>query len=483
MADYDNEIVSSIYSSTIDSLHSFGLPYQVKDELYQRYGQGQFFTDVLRKMGNEFTFTNNTPLYAHEEGWMEQTIVTTDASTGGATPGAPAFITLDPSVVDANDNIRARLYECLAWKDSNNKMCELYIYNITSTSVSVSGAAVETYVLSLKPMNVAVTIGTIPDGSVLSFTGTTFAENTGHPASTARGEYRRAFYDRIIKEKQTITGFAMGTDHYYEKLKNGHRSLFFKAQAEKEFLMDKQLDYTFFVGEENSNSITQTDEDSVARSVRSAKGIWKWMDELAGSLTYGTSDFDFFTLDDIGTYMKSQGVFAKNFIFGVGPDLYTKIENGALDFLRDFSSTDLSRFFTSEDGIGGPRNAALGLNFKVLQKDGNNLMLMPIDSFGNIKGLGNSTYGLNKSGFIIPVGNTSKVDGIGELNNVSIGYNVHNGINRKRVVEMLAGPTGFGAAGKAVHEYDNIKLLYLTHFMPFIMKANQTMQVVPYDTY
>jgi hypothetical protein len=134
---------------------------------------------------------------------------------------------------------------------------------------------------------------------------------------------------------------------------------------------------------------------------------------------------------------------------------------------------------TAESGF---RNSALGMTFKALEKDGSKFILAPIDTFGNVKGLGNSTYDFNKSGFIIPLGNTSKVDGIGEINNVSIGYNVHNDVNRKRVIDVLSGPAG-KAGMKAVHEYDGIDIVMLTHYMAFIMKVNQTMQVLPYDSY
>jgi len=51
-------------------------------------------------------------------------------------------------------------------------------------------------------------------------------------------------------------------------------------------LLDKQIDYSFFLGQENTNSVVQADRDGNNRSVKNAKGIWKWMDELAGKLTY-----------------------------------------------------------------------------------------------------------------------------------------------------------------------------------------------------
>lgn len=482
----DNTMVSAIYDSTMSSLHDFDLPYQIKDELFQRYGQGQFFTDFLRKMGNEFNFTNNLPLNAHEEGWIEETFTTNGASTGGATAGADVVVTVDPSDVDTNGAIRPRLYETVFHKHTDNKVYELYISAITSTSVSVSGSAQDTYTLTLKPLDstLAVGVGGIADGTELSLGGTTFGENTAGPASTARGFFRRQFYDRISKEHQEITGYELGTAHYYEQIKNGYKSIWSKAWAEKEFLLDKQVDYSFLLGQPNTNTVTQSDRNSTTRSVKSAKGIWKWMDELAGKLTYGTSDFDIFTLDDVSVYMRSQGVFSHDFWLPVGPELYTKIENGGLDFIRDFSDTDLTRYFATEAGIGSgeSRSAALGMKFQCLEKDGNRFFLTPIDTFGNVKGLGNSTYDFVKAGMVIPMGNTSKVDGLGEINNISIGYNVHNDVNRKRVIEILPGVTG-KAGLKATHAYDSIDIEMMTHYMPFIMKTNQTMQVLPYDSY
>lgn len=478
-------VVSSIYDSTFSSMYDFDLPYQVKDKLFQRYGKGQFFTDFLRKTGGEFTYSGNLPLNAHEEGWIEETFTTTGASTGGASAGAVVYVTVDPSCVNSEGQIRPRLYETVFHKHTDNKVYQLQITAISDASVSVSGSSVATYTLTLKPLNSALTVGTggIADGTELSLGATKFAEYTNHPASTARAMYRRQFYDTISKEGQVVTGVELGTAHWYEQLMDGYKSVWSKIYAEKEFLLDKQIDYEFFLGEENSNSVTMADKDSVSRSVKGTKGIWKWMDELAGSLTYGTSDFDFFTLDDISTYMRSQGVFSKNFFFGVGPDLYTKIENGALDFLADYSSTDLTSLFSQEGTAKtGFRNSSLGMTFKALEKDGNKLILAPIDTFGNIKGLGNSTYDFAKAGFIVPMGNTSRVDGIGEVNNISIGYNVHQDVNRKRVIEMLPGPTG-KAGLKAVQAYDGIELLMLSQYMAFIMKVNQTMQVLPYDSY
>lgn len=485
MSTYDNSIVNAIYSSTLQSMHSWELPYQIKDELFQRYGKGQFFTDFLRRMGNEFSFTNNTPLNAHEEGWIEETFATYGASTGGATAGADVYVVVSPNDVDSGGRIRPRLYETVYHKHTDNKVKALYISAVTSSSVSVSGSSVDTYTLTLTPLDstLVVGVGGIADGTELTLGATLFAEYTGHPGSTARGFYRRQFYDTISKEKQTITGVELGTAHYYEQLKNGYRNIWSKAWAEKEFLLDKQIDYQFLLGEENSNSVTQSDKDGTSRSVKSSKGIWKWMDELAGKLAYGTSDFDIFDLDDVGTYMRTQGVFSKNFLMPVGPGLYTNIENGGYDFIKDYSETDFTRFFANEGtDATGIRSAALGMQFKCLEKDGNKFMLSPIDTFGNVKGLGNTTYDFVDAGMILPLGNTSKVDGMGELSNISIGYNKHGNVDRKRVIKVLNGPTGL-EQGTTVQEYDGVDILMLSHYMPFIMKANQTMQVVPYASY
>ena len=480
----DNQLVSAIYEYGLSSMHDWELPYQVKDELYQRYGQGQFFTDFLRRTGSEFNFTQNTPLSAHEEGWAEETFTTVGASTGGATAGADVYVTVDSGDVDSLGNIRARLYESVPYKHTDNKVYDLYIAAINSTSVSVSGSDLDTWILTLTPYDTTLTVGAggIADATELSMGATGFAEYTGHTTGTVKGFFRRQFYNSIVKEHQVITGVEMGTAHYYERLKNGYKDIWSKAWAEKEFLMDKQMDYKFLLGQVNDNSITQAGKDSDSRAVKSGKGIWKWMDELAGKLTYGTGDFDIFTLDDVEVYMRSQGVFTKNFFFPVGPELYTKIENGGYNFIQDFSNTDISRNFMQEGTDEyGKRNSALGMTFKCLEKNGQKFILSPIDSFGNPKGLGNSTYDFTKAGMIFPMGNTSKVDGIGEINNISIGYNNHGKVNRKRVIDIVSGNDGTGY--KASNEYDGTDIYMLSDFMPFIMKTNQTMQVLPYDRY
>lgn len=478
-----DNMVSSIYK--LESINDFDLPYQLYDKLFQRYGKGQFLTDWLRRKGSEFTFTQNLPLNAHEEGRIEETFTTTGASTGGTTPGSLAYVVVDPSDVDSLKNIRPRKYESVYYKNpDDNKMYQLYIQDITPTSTSVSGLSVDTFQLTLKPLNSSLVVGAggIADGTELTLGGTKYAEYTGHGASTARGFFRRQFYNQISKEKQTLTGVYLGADTFHTKLKNGYKRAWSKIFTEKEFLLDKQMDYDFILGEENTNNVTQADRDGVERNVKSTKGIWKWADELAGKLTYGTSDFDIFNLDDALTYMRSKDVFAKDFLFAVGPDLYTKVENGGLEFIKNYSNTDLTRYFKTETGVkGDKRSAALGLKFACLEKGGAQFMVTPIDTFANTKGLGNYSYDLRKSGMIIPLGNTSKVDGIGEIDNIAIGYNVHGKVNRKRAIDFVSGNDG--TEYPASNEYDATDILMMSDWLAFVMGVEQMMQVLPYTSY
>ena len=69
-----------------------------------------------------------------------------------------------------------------------------------------------------------------------------------------------------------------------------------------------------------------------------------------------------------------------------------------------------------------------------------------------------------------------------KLPNVGLGYNVHGDVNRKRVIGRIDGMTGRRGAN-IVSANDRCSIEMLSHYMPFMMGVNQTMQIVPYDSY
>lgn len=479
----DNQVVQGLYDGQWASLHDFNFPYQIQNKLFQRYGQGQLAIDIIRRMGFEFNFMG-TPFNAHEEGKMYNTLTTFGASTGGATAGATVSIELAEDSVDSNGNTFARVGFTVFHKHTDNKVYELQITSITSSSGSVSGSSFDTKTLVLTPLDSTLVVGSggIADGTVLSVGASAFAEDTGAPAGTTKGIYRRQFYDRISKEHKTLTGYQMGRERWSDKLINGTPYLWSDAYAHEEYLLDVQLEMGSFLGQRNTNSVTQTATSGTSNSVKSADGYWKWMDSLSGKLTYGTGDFDIYTFDQVPEYLRTQHVLSGMAWLAVGPKLYKKMENAGYEFVKEVSGgTDFTKLVSA--GFKGDEQRLLGTNFSVFHKNGILFYVTVLDSFGNPDQLGNTNYDFQDSGFVVPMG-SMVVDAVSgkKLPNVGLGYNVYGDVNRKRVIAPLDGMTGRKGA-RIVSSNDRCSIEMLTHYMPFMMGVNQTMQIVPFDTY
>jgi hypothetical protein len=158
------------------------------------------------------------------------------------------------------------------------------------------------------------------------------------------------------------------------------------------------------------------------------------------------------------------------------------MENAGYEFVQQVSGgTDFTKIVST--GFKGDEQRLLGTNFSVFHKNGILFYVTVLDSFGNPQQLGNTDLDFQNSGFIIPMGNMV-VDPVTnrKLPNVGMGYNVYGDVNRKRVIAPLDGMTG-RRGGRPVTANDRCSIEMLTHYMPFMMAVNQTMQIVPYDTY
>lgn len=480
----DNNVVQGLYDGNWASLHEFNIPYQLKNRLYQKYNkQGQLAIDIIRRMGLEFNF-QGTPFYAHEEGEMYSTLTTFGASTGGATAGADVTIELAEDSVDSNGNTFAREKFTVLHKHTDNKTYELLITDISASSGSVSGSTFATKTLTLSPMDstLVVGVGGIADGTILTVGASALGEYSGAVDGTTKGVFRRAFYDRISREHKTMTGYQMGKERFSDKLIDGYTSLYSEAYAHEEFLMDVQQELGSFIGQRNTNSLVQAGANGTNYAVKSADGYWKWMDAYAGKVTYGTGDFDIFTFDQVPEYLRTQYVNSQVAWLAVGPKLFTKMEAAGYKFVQQYSGgTDFTKIVNA--GFKGAEGEArmLGTSFSIFTKNGMTFYVTVLDSFGNPSQLGNPDLDFQNSGFIIPMGGgiidpkTNK-----KLPNIGMGYNVYGDVNRKRVIAPLDGMTGRRGA-RIINANDACSIEILSHYMPFMMGVNQTMQLLPYD--
>jgi len=356
------------------------------------------------------------------------------------------------------------------------------MYGLQITAISAASPPV----LTLEPFDstLVVTAGGIATGTELAIGGSAFAAGTGQPEPTSTGLYERDFYTTIAKESMGFDGPELARERWEEKQVGGKNRIWSRAYTETEFLLDLAEDCNFLMGEENSNAITQTTaRDFILAAntdvLRSGKGIWKWQDEVAGTLNYGTGDFNLFDLDQIPVYMRSQGVTDGVAILAVGQGLALKLENSGLEFVKEYSGgSDFTRVV--QRAFGGAEQRAIDVGFKMFTKGGITYVMKVVDTFSNPKLFGVSTYPMDDSGFTFPVSSVKdKKSGL-TIPNVSIGNFSHNGVSRKRVIGVVNGMTGFGDY-PIVTANDTIDMYMLSQRAIVALGVNQHVQLKPID--
>ena len=473
MAATDNSRISEAYTLTsIASMHDFAFPDQVKNKLYQRYGKGFTLVQMFRNMGREFEMKNDY-INAHELGSIHRTITAKENSTTDAEgAGLPLKIILSDEDIDTQGAYYPRVGFTVYHLHTDNLIYGLQITNISDAANPV---------LTLQPFNILLNVpaGAILAGTELSIGGSAFAPGTGQPDPTSTGLYVRKFYTTIAKESMGFDGPELAKERWEEKQVGGKKRIWSRAYAETEFLLDLAEDCNFLMGEENTKKFTQQTHRGNTEAVTSGKGIWKWQDTVAGTLNYGTGDFNLFDLDQVPVFMRSQGVVDGVAILAVGQGLALKLENSGLEFVKEYSGgTDFTRVVGR--AFGGSEQRALETGFKMFTKGGITYVVKVVDTFSNPKLFGISTYNLDDSGFAFPVSSVKdKKSGL-TIPNVSIGNLSHNGVNRKRVVGVVNGMSGFSDYPIQT-EYDTVDMYMLSQRAIVAMGVNQMIQFKPLD--
>jgi len=469
--------VSAMYSENYLSVHDVIDKPQVIQEIYNKYGAGWTLVQTFRNMkGSTGTYAGET-LKAYEKAKPVRTITTNGASTGGETAGSLAYIVLSEDDVDSNSNIYPRTYDKILYKHTDNKVYELLITDIASTSASGAVGSYDTFQLTLKPLDntLTVTVGGISDGTELSVVGNSYAHGTGQPDGTVRGYYEKTFKTGISKETKQFDGAELASEKWVPS-ENGVYSL---AYADLEFMLDMREDMNYVVGQENDNNITQSSPiDSANRTVRSTKGLWQHLEEDAGKLNYGTGDWDIYLFDEVDTYLRTMYVTNDTLGFYMGAGLMKKLERAGLEWIKEYSGgTDLTRIASA--AYGGDEDMALSNCFKAFKKAGRTFVCHVIDTFSAPDYLGNSTYDFDNSGFIASYGAQVKDPKTGlSLPNIGVWYRSMGDTNRKRVIKPVNGMTGWNGA-QTVNANDVLSVYALSEGMLVAMETEKMLQVNP----
>ena len=447
------------------SVYDAGKPEYVK-ELAKRFGlQTSPFWRWLEGMLREEAIPGNTDWYAYEENRYrrELKVLSTVADPG---VGNPITFQLDPAYIDTYGNYYGREGEAVTIPVTN---VQAHISSITGTSPNIF--------FTLTPINVSSNIGSLVAGTKLAITNGAKADGTHQGKSAVTGATKRNFRTQIFFEDTGLEGTQITTQKWYDAFDDSGKKvgvvtdLTAKAQAR----LDSKINGAFLLGQTNTNTnLTQVSAQGQVNPINYTEGLIPTITRLGSTLSipYGTFAVD--DLNDIGLYMRTQGVTSGIVMLAVGARRRNEIEDACKNFIQG-NGTDLTSDVRSYILGNKPADKLLSVGFQQIYKGGVNILLNTIEEFSDPVGLGLTGYDMDKAGMVIPLSTMKDPKSGKVLDNIAIRYVENNGYSRK--LEVWAN----GAAGGDVMRYDNDideKLIHMrAHLGLQILMANQMMYI------
>jgi len=476
--------VGGYNQSYIDTYSLAGLVPEFKEQilprLYKTYGRGFDLFNFVRLAGNEF-FVKGEKLTAFEEA-MQKTSATIAAVSPADTtynPGDPIYIQLSSDDYGSNDERPLRIGDVVyipGVKFGKNYPVATQVTAIDTTGTFGSltaGTGTDT-VYTLKTFDNTLDISEAIGTATIVIGHTAFGRGAGQPEGKFRGVLQRSFLTGIAKDTVTIEGGINAMERQEVFTINGQPTIWDKGLIDVEFSLDRQIAMAVMLGQENNNVALTNTENGTPTKTKSTKGFLPIVDALGQKLVLNTT-FEYNDFDGVRDLHLSQGCIAKEYIIIASPKLYTQIENSMTAVL--------------DNGSGSLYDAALqtmGVAYKRIIKNNRIYYLIEDESLANPYALGADGFGLNASGFVIPLemvsteingqltfgGETfSNLSGKVMLPNIGVGYLSNNGEDRRRIIAPVAGVNGMGLP--ASHQYDKASIYLLSEFMFMFMKPNE----------
>lgn len=478
-------LTSNVYNGALDSnfitareaaTSSAEFKKRLWPEIVAKYGEGKYrFMDLISHGGSPFNLTGPDITVLEEN---SQKFVITVGDIGGGVGiattagGANASLQLDAGDYNsATGSLRLREGDEVIIPrgytlSGNNEHYQAHI-------ASGSGA---TTVFSLRPLSTTASITTaVPVGTKLVKGPWKTGLGGGQP-STGYINFlnTRKFYTQIVGETLKAEGSvqAVAMESFYGSDSKKFTNLVAEALWRAEFMFDDKIDFGLFSGATNTNTsvVTSPDQSGVARPVKSIKGHREYLADLAMKFTYDTTQpFSLSYFDLVDEMLDSQMVSSRNIVVGCGPDAYKKVENGMLEFTKEYTATDFTSALDE-----------LKVSYKVLYKSGRTYTFVLLDSFRDQNGLGLSSLGYREEMFMIP-SETARVtynDGTMDIPNIQLGYVNNNGENRTRMMGPIAGVNGMNIRPFS-HQYDNVTWAIKSEYTLIDLKVNQQILFTP----
>jgi len=444
--------------------------------IFKSYGNARYtFMDLLT-MQTPFNFIGRDITLIEEQNLDYLIEVGDVGSTHGINTtanGAVAYLILAASGYDSNTGaLRLRVGDSVIIPHAYTSTGNNEHYRIQSIS-SGSGATTK---WALHPYNVSAGIATeVPIGTKLMRGPWKTSVGGGQPSSGYIDYLNaRKFYTQIIGETVSVQGGVKATalESWYKRDGVSMSNMVTEALWQTEFMFDRKIDQALFTSSANTNTsnVTDTDQYGAASAVKSVFGYREHAVSRAQLLNYdSTQPWDYFKFDLIDEIFDTQKVSDGNIVVGCGPDLYKSIENGGLEFTKEYSKTDLMRSLDE-----------LGVSYRAFTKGTRTYTFVLIDTLRDTTGLGLVNLGHRQEGFMIPSSTVKVQLGNGSTSiipNLQIGYLNNNGENRTRMTGPISGVNGYGLPFS--HQYDNTMWAYKTEMGLVALGMNQNIFLTP----
>jgi hypothetical protein len=449
-----NEILS-IYNTRLDTGYLMEI---------ERYGKADRIFDFLNKPEREISISTRRPKVF--EMLPIQADVSNESDIATSLAGAAmTFVvaTADVSATGATPlNVSEGIIVPGAYTISGNDA--LFVVQANPSGVTYT----------LYPADQTEGVATlIPGGTVFKIHGSYKGFETGQPDAKNTKRVERPYQVGLCKTTAALGGGVgalkwLQVNAMDDPSRNGFIA---ENQYLAEFDHDKKLDDMIFFNQliDNTNLTETSALDGNAGLRQASKGLWNHAEDSGQILPYaGTWDQGNFY--DYKNLAISQLISSREVQFYYGYDLSRQVEQAGLDWIQAYSGgTDL---FMSSQGVGW--------DVKYYQLDGFTFQCKELESFRNVIGLGNQAYNFYKSGIMMPVGTApADVDGRGTEHhpNIMLGYLRHDGVDRKRSIGFINGPSGLSYPVNT--EDDLTKWIFNTEYALFVLRPNQLVLVKP----
>lgn len=468
----DNLPIANATAYNIRSLHDFHFKKSVINKLYKNYGDGFQVLDFLRML-NRYEMVSNESITMEEEGRDIRTITVGDTVSLSGSAGGTATFNLDADDFDSGNRYYPRVGFTVHLGTVITGFIQAQITSITGTSPSIT--------ITITPYNSAETITSshLATGKEIGIFDSAYGVETGQPVGTSKGYWERTFYAQIFKETLTFGGMELAKQKWVEVEGIG---FFNKEMARVEFGLDRQEEASILMGRSagatpniNHTSLITSTNVPVQKNI----GIWTWIDQLGGELTYADATGpDTTYLDEAAAYLEANGITEDIVLVGCGGKMFRRLENMSVDWFVDPTNTGTPHGSLTSDwlkkSMGVDGGLEIDVSFRAIKKGGILFILHKVPALTDPQQFGISGYMLNDAAFMLPI--TYVKDGKSGMTipNLSAYYVGVNGYSRKRIVASLAGMDGFhnqNFGNPIISQIDGNNTYWLSHVMFPFMEA------------